>query len=388
MLSKANPKNLFTPNFRPSQKLVWDGNKFSPVPAKEIAVMLHPKTKQKMVVIEPTATNHMTFSSDFVSNGNGWSLSPDLVVQEVPSAIGGGRALSIEHTTTGQSIWKSAGAFSEIQTVYIIISSMEQEPLGHTRLNVYNNTTNLPLTHIRYNWEEKAAQVTSGATFVLDYGAINFSDYVLMWVTVDGSSVLGNTRRILIYPDVRADTLETVAIHHVQVEDTPYWTSPIVTGASAVSRAADSFRVDNFEYGGQEGTMYVESIYPTGSVKVTNSRLIQEGQSSGEALIMYPSSLGTIRNRAYIALNSQSLITGGLTSPDTQDLLKYAASFSKSEIIAALEGRTSSRENTFNAMPVAPRFHLGAPVSEPIWVTKVWRDTKVRSAEQLSELTS
>lgn len=385
MLAKINPENLFIPNFRPSPKLVWDGSKFKQVPANELAIMVHPKDKKKMMVVEPTATNLVTNSTEFTGSAN-------IAVEEADSLIEGylGSTLTNVGASPTNYTRKNIGALSQNNASYIIIKRETADKIAYG-IRDTGTTPNNWAGFLDYTWSTDTIKVSAQSGTVSSYGKLELSeDTIILWLVVVADNV-GNTGEVFFYPGYDG-TGKSTTVYHMQAESTRFWSSPIITGASAVSRAADIMTINKYspEFSNNpKGTMYAETSYPTGAPRHSNSRIIQEGINSSNALIMYPSSLNTIRNRAYISLGGNSLVTGsGLAEPDTVGALSYAASFSKIEIAASLKGKTSFRENTINELPQIPRITIGGPVSEPLWIGKIWRDTKVRNAEQLSELTS
>lgn len=386
-------EKLFAPNFRPADKLVWDGSKFVVAPAGQLAYMRHPSTGRQMMVVEPTATNLVPYSSNFTDIGTQWSFGGEKL--EAPSLIPGGKACDLTPSVPGNGLLKTIGVFTQSQTATLLISKHTEIKSGISRLMLYNQSSGSSVAQVQYYWDDGSVTVGGGADNVTSFGAINFGSAVLLWLSLDGSIVSGDTRRVIFYPDIVSSSLEKVRIHHVQCENTPYWTSPIVTGDTAVTRAGDVLRIDDYDKkvigADSSGSMFVEYEYPMGGLDSNNYYLFAEtvdGLGAARQMI-YPVGIAT-RARAHLYQNgTPSFATAN--NGGALGVIKAGASFSASELAIALSGVGASDINATGLIAGINQAAISSsvgPATRPIWVSKIWRDHTVRTAAELEALTS
>src|SRR5690606_2374959 len=148
------------------------------------------------------------------------------------------------HTNGGaagsRSRRQSAGQFgSGPQTVYVVAENVNA---SQTALNIRDATAGVNVCIGQLSWATGEANVQLGtgtvrAEKLADAGP-NGGPVYLLAVTATGTP--GNDRQILLYPTGTSQNTDTAIIHHVQLEEQPFHTSPIVTTTAPVTRAADA----------------------------------------------------------------------------------------------------------------------------------------------------
>lgn len=392
---EVRPEDLFVPNFRPADKLVWNGNRFVVAPAGHLAYMTHPQTGRQMMVVEPTATNLLPHSSDFsISNWGGSSVVRSTIAGIFPGQAGYLLTNNYE-TSPAASITQAAGPLTgQPQTVYAIAKKGSSSV---ARLTLRDMEAAAHIVDAAFNFDERSLSLTSQ----LDSGLDISGDFMglgngifLLWATVTAVNA-GNEGRAYFYPGVDGPGTGTI-LYHVQVENTPYWTSPIVTGDTAITRAGDVLRIDDYDQkvigADSSGSMFVEYEYPMGELDSNNYYLFAEtvdGLDSARQMI-YPAAIAN-RERAYLYQNGTPSIANIRNLDAVGVIRKAAASFGADSLAVALNGRGASDVNTTGLIAGINQAAISSSAglaSRPIWVSKIWRDHTVRTAAELEALTS
>lgn len=391
-------EKLFVPNFRPADKLVWNGNRFVVAPAGQLAYMTHPQTGRQMMVVEPTATNVMPHSSNMLPS-NGWNVyGSGVTSQLVPSAvIPGGIAVQVGgpgDNYFGKYFGINTGS---PQTLSVVV---ERGDVQTVRVGWQDDGQWLAL--VSYSWGNGDITIIEGTNFRginTSAGVLHLSDDVkLIWCTstLGPGFPAGSSRRFFGYGAISSEVGNGNIFHHVQFEQSPYWTSPVVTGATALTRAGDVLRIDDYDKkvigADSSGSMFVEYEYPMGVLDSNNYYLFTEtvdGLSTARQMI-YPVGIAN-RERAYIYQNGTSSIAN-ITNLDAVGVIrKAAASFGADSLAVALNGSGASAVNTTGLIAGINQaaISLNAGITtRPIWVSKIWRDHTVRTAAELEEMTS
>ena len=191
--------------------------------------------------LEPAATNLLLDSCNLPASGSAWGSTSNFTVSPAASLFAGQTAW--RHTNDGLAASRnrsqSGGQFgSGPHTAYVIVENVDA---AQTALNIRDTTAGANVCVGRLSWATGEAGVQEGtgavrAEKLADAGP-NGGPVYLLAVTATGTP--GNNRRIFLYPTGTGQNTDTVIIHHVQLEERPVHTSPIVTTTAAVTRAAD-----------------------------------------------------------------------------------------------------------------------------------------------------
>ena len=193
--------------------------------------------------LEPSRTNLLLQSSNVGPDNSPWAGATEFSSVTPAASIFQGQT-AWRHTNGGaagsRSRRQSAGQFgSGQQTVYVVAENVNA---SQTALNIRDATAGVNVCIGQLSWATGGANVQLGtgtvrAEKLADAGP-NGGPVYLLAVTATGTP--GNDRQILLYPTGTSQNTDTAIIHHVQLEEQPFHTSPIVTTTAPVTRAADA----------------------------------------------------------------------------------------------------------------------------------------------------
>lgn len=190
-------------------------------------------------------TNHVTDSSDLSA---GWATF-GTSNSAASNLIEGESAQSVSAPTKSDRSNQGAGTFSSgTETVYVIL---EEETAGQWALSVLDASASSDLCFVQHDFRDDSLFVARGSVDrknlrVLSESGPNGGRVYQLVLSYSGQTS-GNTREVRVYPD-RTSSDNSTIFHHVQLEEAPNASSPIVTNGSATTRAGDDYAI--FE-GGQ-----------------------------------------------------------------------------------------------------------------------------------------
>lgn len=386
MLARRPLNKIFGSGFRLSPKLVWDGDKFVSVPAGEAAYMIDPETGQKLLVAETTtATNIITQSSYFPGNANMTSEEVDGIFPDRPGYL----LTNIHASSVSIGVGKTFTFSESYITYYCIIGRGTSDIFS---FGIRNQTLGIWVGFAQYNWQTDIVRVAQGSSKFLSRKKLT-EDLVILAMTVEpNESRVNDTGAAYIYPGISAVGTNS-RVYHMQVERTPYWTSPIITDASAVTRSNDNFLLNNLDkFLGEDssGTVFVECRYPNIPLDGNSYSMYSESNGTNDyRQLFYPR--GDHESMTiYVANGGQgaSVVNYVATegTPEGSGLFKSAGSFSEENLSVSMVSKTATRKNLVGLPDDINSLRLFN--SRPFWVAKIWRDKTVRTPEQLKELTS
>lgn len=383
-------EKLFVPGFRPADKLVWNGNAFEVAPAGQLAYMTHPETGRRMMVAEPTAVKLVPFNSSFI--GNDWSGQP--FIEPVQSLLPGGQAVVFTPSTSSNALYKTVGVHTGGPQTCMTILRKHEGAEGVPMLAVQDLTSG-GTPRVRYDWStDQLTPLPAGGIEITSFGRIRLSpDIVFVWMTII-NPVAGGVRRPLLYAD-NSSSNNPVEIHYLDIEETPYWTSPIVTGSTALTRAADVLRIDDYDQkvigDNPAGTIHAECVYPSGRL-VGDVQSETEDNSLSNSTLLYSPTAAPDTVRLYAQRAGGVHVAQSAPIPSVDGIVvKVSGMLSDSEIMVAIQGVAVANPYTQQLPAGINRFTIaarGVAVISPLWITKITRDHIVRTAAQLEEMTS
>ncbi|MDR7034483.1 hypothetical protein [Mesorhizobium sp. BE184] len=262
------------------------------------------------IVSERQSTNAIIQSAD-LSNNTAWTNWLGGAVTPVASIFSGGTSYKFAGNGTGSTSRTQTTATLPDSSPVCHWAIIEQDTGTFYEWGVYDLSAGAFIGGARFNWATETVSVLFGS--LVRSGVVNLGigpnggKLRLVWLVVN-TGASGQVRRIYNYPNgTGGNTLATI-IHHVQIEPMPYPTTPIVTGASAVTRAADNIRLltSLFPYTAAAQTVMVECDFPYGSDLNNGARwAFTLGHTSNDRYQSYNAGSG----RNYI-----SLVSGGTTS--------------------------------------------------------------------------
>lgn len=198
--------------------------------------------------LEPSRTNLLLQSSNVGPDSSPWGGAPNFSsITPAVSIIAGQTAWQHTLAAGRDSVTRSqlAGVFSGgAETAYLIVENVDAE---RTDVALRDVTAGAFVCFGRLTWATGEASVVLGtgavrAEKLADVGP-NAGPAYLVAVTATG--IPGNQRSVWIYPTGAPGTSAARAaiIHHVQLEEQPFHTSPIVTTTAPVTRTADALSV-------------------------------------------------------------------------------------------------------------------------------------------------
>ncbi|WVL99690.1 hypothetical protein [Salinibacter phage 4_17] len=278
-------------------------------------------------------TNHVTDSSDLSA---GWATF-GTSNSAASNLIEGESAQSVSAPTKSDRSNQGAGTFSSgTETVYVIL---EEETAGQWALSVLDASASSDLCFVQHDFSDDSLFVARGSVDrknlrVLSESGPNGGRVYQLVLSYSGQTS-GNTREVRVFPD-RTGSDNSTIFHHVQLEEAPNASSPIVTRGSPTTRSGDDYAI--FE-GGQppwwnsnEGTIITVNTRPTFNEK--NPILFGfDGTTSG-----------FVQNRGFEYRAFDGANTTAVSVADTPfQKSKVALSFDGTEFILSANGVSSKQ---------------------------------------------
>ena len=226
---------------------------------------------------EGAGTNSALGSSN-LSITTYWSNAGGITLAAATSCIAGQVATKHTDATGSQARIQNIGTFVNGQTdcAWLLIESVDAT---NSDIYIYDATAAAVLSRVRVTWSTLAVTVITGSP--AQYGAINYGTgpnggkLVALYLTGTGAAAgtggAGNTRQVNILPANQAG--KASILHHAQFEAaTSVPSSPIVTVAAAVTRAADLWSYP-WSRVPEAGTWYVDAYWLQASDLVIGSTL-------------------------------------------------------------------------------------------------------------------
>jgi len=212
--------------------------------------------------LEPARTNALADSSRFAAAGTAWGGANGFSISEAVSAIAG--QIAYRHTNLGSATSHNRSQFTgsftgSADTFWCLIENVDADV---SEWGIYDGTAKAFVVRGIFNWSTGVPNVTVGSGSVLadklaDVGPNGGSLYLL---AVIGTGTSGNERWGFIYPTGIAQNTKTAILHHAQMEASiRVPTTPIVTDASARTRAADSLSCE-WLHRPQAQTVYLRGV--------------------------------------------------------------------------------------------------------------------------------
>jgi hypothetical protein len=213
-------------------------------------------------------TNLIVHSDTPKTSKSGWGGSVGSETDR-SSIIKGGTANEVTgETTTSTNISQVLDTFSGSTETVSVIMEMGTSPL--TGVAIYNSDTSNYAANINYDWNDHSMFVNAGSTVAANYQQLNASGpnggmlvrVVFTYGSGNAENTSGESRRFYFYPDQTGGGRSAI-IHHVQFEEAPNASSPIVTQGSPVTRAGDDYSIFDGSYPSwwnqSEGTIYLKA---------------------------------------------------------------------------------------------------------------------------------
>lgn len=236
--------------------------------------------------LEPGRTNALADSSRFAAAGTAWGGANGFTIEAATSIIDGQTAYRHTNLGSATSLNRSqfTGSFTgAADTFWCLIENVDADV---SEWGIYDGTAKAFVVRGIFNWSTGAANVTVGSGSVLadklaDVGPNGGALYLL---AVIGAGTSGNERWGFIYPTGIAQNTKTVILHHAQMEASiRVPTTPIVTDASARTRAADSLSCE-WLHRPQAQTVYLRGV-ERGNATIASFSFALWGISGGGARV-------------------------------------------------------------------------------------------------------
>lgn len=291
-------------------------------------------TKNVVTLLREGAGTNSALGSCSFGDGTYWDNAAPHTLAAATSCIAGQTAtkntnISVAAASRSQTI----GTFVNAQTdcVSVILENVDATT---TRIGIRDATAAAYVHSVDLTWATLAtATVTgSGTSGAIDLGTgPNGGRLVRFWLTATGTAAgtgaAGNSRQVRMFPTgIGADTLATI-LHHAQFEAaTSYPSSPIVTVAGAVTRAADLISTP-WTRNPEAGTLYVDAY----DLTTGTSKYLLTLANSGGAVPRFFLYRNTTPYRALVEMAAGTSISNSAASPAFGDR-------TESRIIHAVSG--------------------------------------------------
>lgn len=212
------------------------------------------------LLMESLRTNVLLNSANFAAAGTNWIGGNDFTIATVPSIFEGRVAYKYTNlaTNTGRAISQAIGVFTGAPETHSII--VENVNAANTRFGLQDTTTGTFVIVVQFDWATHTPVIAGGAGSVRVLDEEN-GRYRLA-ITATGTA--GHGRRPVIYPTGDALNTDTAILHHAQHEEAVYASSPIITDAAQVTRAAE-WMTAPWPYAAQPMSVY-ESFVERGTL--------------------------------------------------------------------------------------------------------------------------
>lgn len=317
---------------------------------------------------EGASTNSALGSSNFGITTY-WSNGSAMTLAAATSCIAGQTAT--KHTTNSVSPRReqTIGTFVNGQTdCYAVI--LENVDAAVSGIVVRDLTALGNLALAEFTWATHTAAITggSGTTGAVDLGNGRYLFWLAATGTAAGVGAAGNSRAFWLQPVVGGSGI-SVIVHHAQFEAaTAVPSSPIVTVAGAVTRAADLISVP-WTRNPEAGTWYVDAYDLMGAATGLAPSVIAITDSgwSGDYGIIYKSS-GKYRNRLKMAAGtSDSTAAAGASFGDRVELRGFAT-VSGGNVTATLGQSINNAAEAVAAAGTARAIDAAWPASSRLYI--------------------
>ncbi len=226
-------------------------------------------TSQYRTTLREGAGTNSALGACSFGDGTYWTGNTGYTLTTATSCISGQTAYKHTAAGAGRTRFQTIGTFVNGQTDCGSVIIENTNATVH-RILIWDGTAGASLCTAEFTWATKAIAIAagSGTCGVINLGDGRYRIWVAATGTAAGTGAAGNTRIFYSVASV-ADT-ESVIVHHAQFEAaTPYPSSPIVTVASAVTRAADVWSF-SWPYAPTAATFYVDSYNLNAATSGTN----------------------------------------------------------------------------------------------------------------------
>ncbi len=222
----------------------------------------------RTLLLEPGATNRVVNSADMSQSP--WSPQGSPTITTSADPFGTSLASTISDTSAGAFQYIVSLAVSIIadgnQTVSVLVSRGPSNP-QYTLVGINDSSAGVFRTEVLINWTSAGIPVLTLPTAVntVAYYVKQVGTGSLYWLVASFSSaVAANAHQLHFYPGYGATGTVSgqgdITIAHSQVENGLVATSPIVTGITQLTRAADVLTYTVPGGSGQNGTLYEKYI--------------------------------------------------------------------------------------------------------------------------------
>ncbi|MCS4157667.1 phage head spike fiber domain-containing protein [Salinibacter ruber] len=223
----------------------WDGEKYAKAQAGEPREAIDPETGDRYILAEPQRTNECGRSSAW---SNDYVVQTDAVESDTKTSVIPNKTayeFTAQNNSPGaRATQDSAGTYTNnIEVAYAIL---ERGTANHVRFRLGDGNQGGNVAGVDYLWaEDESFSDSIGAELSTHHQRFSFDGQDLVKIVVrydptdqDGTDRSGNSRNLVVFLDIDENN-DSVVIHHTQVEEAPFSTSPIVTGSSTVTRSND-----------------------------------------------------------------------------------------------------------------------------------------------------
>jgi len=333
-------------------------------------------------------TNHWKQSSDISQ----WKTQGASVGASKTSILNGETAYAASASSSGDYMEQNSGigtASNGEAVLWCIVEKIDSDKIG---IGVEERNNFNKIGFATYEFSTDTANASTGIEAnarVLTSSGPNGGEVVLLVVRYDESDDSGAVLYGQFYPDRNGNGNSAIG-HHFQREEAPNASSPIVTGASATTRAADDYTIFS---GGQpdwwnpnEGTFFIELtprfFYSIGF----NKTILGTGQSEDRWIQLNPggsSSFQVVTRDSTYQVNPSNKLAPFQRS-------KIAVSVTSSEMKLSVDGVTET-DNHDGGLLDANKIDLfgGAGISPSSFTTRrVIYFPRALSESTLNTLTS
>jgi hypothetical protein len=234
------PKRLKDNWQRGTEATYWDGEQLQTAAAHEPRIQTDPETGERYLLAEPQRQNPIPYSS--AVNKSNWDVDKIDSSPSVESILDSELAYEVFNGSNGPGLLEQySGSFSGENEIGYILA--EQGTANKFRIKI--KTSNSGNFWLDYRFDTDSTILANGD--VIDFGreiitesGPNGGRVILLWVKYgpENGYVSGETRNFRFYPSLGSNVLSTV-VHHTQIEVGKHYTTPVVTGSSGSTRAAD-----------------------------------------------------------------------------------------------------------------------------------------------------
>jgi len=203
---------------------------------------------QSLFMEASSRKNHVLYSSAI--NQSNWG-GTDLGAESAVSSV-------IKGQTAYEQAGDSSNNFANIQNGSGTLTGnaevahfiIEKGTAAESAVGVYNTTSGTHVFGLDYDWSADSTTVSLGAvsdSYVRTLQSVGPNggkvvEIVVRYAGSNGGNVNGESREARVYVDRTANSNTTIC-HHAQIEQAPNPSSPIVTGSTGKTRAADSYTI-------------------------------------------------------------------------------------------------------------------------------------------------